>query len=121
MGDLVFNRVHPFIDRGSGASIENWITVLRTTAEVLPADALYIFGHGNIDSGITGNRIDVIHKSNFLEELLSYTRKEIAAGKSKEEIMNLEMLPGFEEFKAEGWRLPISRNLEAAYDELTEG
>jgi glyoxylase-like metal-dependent hydrolase (beta-lactamase superfamily II) len=121
MGDLVFNRVHPFIDRGSGASIQNWIEVLRTTASDLPADAIYIFGHGSSESGITGGKGDLIHKSNFLEELLAYTQRGIDAGKSKEEITDLEALPGFEEFNAPGWGLTLSRDLSAAYDELTEG
>ncbi len=121
MGDLVFNRVHPFIDRGSGASIKNWIEVLRSTASDLPQDAIYIFGHGNSEYGITGSADDLIHKSNFLEELLAYTQKGIDAGKSKEEISDLEALPGFEEFNAPGWGLTLSRDLSTAYDELTEG
>src|SRR5882757_2659225 len=28
MGDLVFNRRHPFVDRSAGASMKSWITVL---------------------------------------------------------------------------------------------
>lgn len=60
-------------------------------------------------------------KSNFLEELLSYTRRQITAGESKEDIIKLESLPGFEEFNAEGWSLSLGRCLTAAYDELNEG
>lgn len=121
MGDLMFNRAHPFIDRGSGASISNWITTLNRTMNDLPSDVMYIFGHGNSDYGITGSSEDLVVMKDFLSALLEYTRKGIKAGKPKEELMNVETLVGFEEFKAPGWRLPLSANVEVAYAELTEG
>lgn len=120
MGDLMFNRAHPFIDRGSGASISNWITTLNTTMEELPSDAIYIFGHGSSEYGVTGAREDLSVKVDFLTALLDYTRKGIDAGKTVEELSDIETLPGFEEFKAPGWRLPLSANVEVAYAELTE-
>lgn len=120
MGDLMFNRAHPFIDRGSGASISNWITTLETVSGELPSDTIYIFGHGNSDYGITGSKEDLMVKRNFLQALLDYTQEGIDAGKSKEELADIETLDGFEEFKAPGWRLPLSANVEVAYAELTE-
>ncbi len=33
MGDLLFNRAHPNIDRAQGARIDNWITILDTVAK----------------------------------------------------------------------------------------
>lgn len=121
MGDLMFNRAHPFIDRGSGASIANWIATLNKTVEDLPNNAIYIFGHGNSDYGITGNKEDLAVKVNFLTELLDYTQKGIDAGKSNEELRNIEALKGFEEFKAPGWGLQLSSSINVAYAELTEG
>lgn len=120
MGDLIFNRAHPFIDRGSGASIANWITTLNKVAGEYPADAMYIFGHGNSEYGITGDKSDLMHKRDFLKVLLDYTEKGIEAGKSIDELKSIETLKGFEEFKAPGWRLPLSANIEVAYAELTE-
>jgi glyoxylase-like metal-dependent hydrolase (beta-lactamase superfamily II) len=32
MGDLMFNRFHPYIDRPAGASIGNWIKTLETAS-----------------------------------------------------------------------------------------
>jgi len=119
MGDLMFNRAYPFIDRPGGASIRNWITVLENTRNDLPNDAIYIFGHGNSNYGITGGQEDLKVMGDFLAALLDYTQKGIEAGKSKDEITGVEVLPGFEEFKAPGWRLPLSANLEVAYEELT--
>jgi glyoxylase-like metal-dependent hydrolase (beta-lactamase superfamily II) len=120
MGDLMFNRAYPFIDRDGGANIHNWITVLRETISNLESDTIYIFGHGNQEYGITGSKEDVQLKSDFLEALLEYTQKGIAEGKSKEELTTLAVLPGFESFNAPGWSLPLSRNIAAAYDELME-
>ena len=119
MGDLMFNRVHPFIDRGSGASITNWITTLETVADEYPADAIYIFGHGNSEYGITGSKEDLMVKRDFFKALLEYTQNGIEAGSSLEELKAVETLDGFEEFKAPGWNLPLSANIEVAYAELT--
>ncbi len=33
MGDLLFNRAHPNIDRAQGARIDNWITILETVVQ----------------------------------------------------------------------------------------
>jgi glyoxylase-like metal-dependent hydrolase (beta-lactamase superfamily II) len=120
MGDLMFNRVYPFIDINGGANIANWIKVLRTTVDELENDTIYIYGHGNPEFGITGNREDLILKSDFLEALLEYTQKGIDEGKTGEEIASAsEVIPGFEVFKAPGWSLTLSRNVNAAYTELT--
>ncbi len=119
MGDLMFNRAYPFIDTNGGANIKNWVQVLRKTVDELENDTIYIYGHGNSEYGITGNKDDLILKSNFLEALLDFTQKGIQAGKSKEEIAKTEVIPGFEVFKAPGWSLPLSRNIDAAYEELT--
>lgn len=118
MGDLVFNRAYPFIDPGAGANIANWVNVLRSTADDLPNDAIYIFGHGNPKYGVQGSKGDVIVMSNFLEELLTFVQKGIDEGKSKEEIAQTEVLPGFEEFAFEGWFLGLDFQINTAYDEL---
>lgn len=119
MGDLVFNRAHPFIDTNGGANIQNWILTLTRVADDLPTDTQYIFGHGNRDFGIIGTNEDLRHKASFLSALLEYTQKGINEDKSVEEISDLEMLPGFENFKAPGWNLPLSRNIIAAHVELS--
>ena len=53
---------------------------------------------------------------------VAISKKEIKAGKSREEIQKLENLPGFADFHVppgRGNRLP--GNLGVAYDELTSG
>jgi len=119
LGDLMFNRRYPVIDRLGGASIENWIRVLEKVAKDYPADAIYIFGHGKDSFGVTGKREDLLVFRDYLVELLTHTRKEISAGKSKAEIATLENLPGFPDFH-EPRPNRLSSNLGTAFDELTK-
>lgn len=116
IGDLVFNRLYPVIDRIGGGNIGSWIKILETVHATYPADARYIFGHGNPKFGVTGGREDLLTMRDYLTGLLDYTRKQIAAGKSKAEIVKLEALPGFPDYQSMN-RLPS--NLDVAYDELT--
>ncbi len=119
MGDLMFNRMYPVIDRPAGASIRHWIVVLEEIAKTYPADAIYAFGHGNPKFGVTGQRGDLLVMRDYFSGLLDYTQKKIAAGEPKEKIVALENLPGFTDFHAP---LPnrLASNLTVAYEELTE-
>jgi len=119
MGDLVFNRMYPVIDRPAGARIAGWIKVLEEAVKTYPADAIYIFGHGNAKFGVTGKRDDLLVMHDYWSGVLDYTQKQIAAGKSKPEVAALENLSGFPDFHQ---ALPnrLSSNLSTAFDELTE-
>jgi glyoxylase-like metal-dependent hydrolase (beta-lactamase superfamily II) len=118
MGDLMFNRVYPVIDRPGGARIQSWIPLLEKVAADYPADALYIFGHGGARYGVVGTRSDLLVLRDYLTGLLDYTRKQIAAGLPKTDIVALENLPGFPDFQQP---LPnrLGANLGVAFDELT--
>jgi len=119
VGDLLFNRLYPAVDRVAGASIRHWIVVLEEIAKNYPADAIYVCGHGNPKFGVTGKRDDLLVLRDYFSALLAYTQKKIAAGEPKEKIIALENFPGFEDFHAP---LPnrLGSNLGVAYDELTE-
>jgi len=119
MGDLVFNRIYPVIDRVSGGSIRHWIVVLEKVAKDYPADVIYIFGHGGEKFGVTGQRADLLVLRDYLSALLEHVQAQVAAGKSKAEISTLENFPGFQDFHE---KLPnrLGSNLGTAYDELTQ-
>lgn len=119
MGDLVFNRWYPFIDRDGGALISNWIEVLEKAVADGDSDTIYIFGHANASYGITGNSEDVLAARDYLSYLLEYTSTSIAAGSSKEEMAAIEQFPQFPDHVSAGARLSLSANINAAYDELT--
>lgn len=116
LGDLMFNRLYPVIDRPGGGTIRGWIGVLEAVAKTYPADAIYIFGHGHSKFGVTGTSADLLVFRDYLSALLDYTQKKIAAGEPKEKITALDKLPGYEDYE-QNTRLP--GNLSVAYDELS--
>ncbi len=113
MGDLVFNRRHPFIDRPGGASIAGWITVLESTIKDHAADTIYIFGHAGPKFPVTGSRADLAYMRDYLAALADYVRTEMKAGKPRDVIIkSTEILKGFPDHGP-----LIERVLTAAYDE----
>jgi glyoxylase-like metal-dependent hydrolase (beta-lactamase superfamily II) len=118
MGDLVFNRIYPFVDRPGGASIRGWIKSLEDSAAAYPADAIYIFGHGNPRFGVTGGRGDLLAMRDFLSAVMERVQRDVAAGRDKPSVVGVENLPGFPDFNAP---LPnrLGSVLGAAFDELT--
>ena len=119
MGDLVFNRMYPYVDRPGGASIRGWIKSLEDSVAAYPADAIYVFGHGNPKFGVTGKRGDLLVMRDFLSAVLERVQGEIKAGSDKPAVVALENMPGFDDFHAP---LPnrLGMVLGAAFDELTE-
>ncbi len=115
MGDLVFNRRFPYIDKTAGADIKSWIKVLDKAMDKFGNDTTYVWGHALDPEKIIGTKEDVKAFQNYLQKLLDFVGGEIKAGKSKDEIMKATFIPGAEEWKGEG----ISRSLDAAYQELS--
>jgi cyclase len=118
MGDLVFNRLHPFIDREGGASVEGWIALLEAVAAEHPADTLYIFGHGRPGFGPTGRRDDVLLERDYLSALLDEARRAHAQGRSREEVAAATELDGFPDHVPPNARLTLGFALATAYDEV---
>lgn len=117
LGDLVFNRLYPVTDKPGGVQVRSWIGVLETILRSYPADALYVFGHGNPKFGITGGRAELARQRDFLTALVAHVEAERKAGKPKEEIVELANLPGWDDWHAaQNSRLP--GNLGVVYDEL---
>lgn len=115
MGDLVFNRRYPFIDRPGGANIRSWINVLDKAMKKFDSETLYIFGHALDPKKVTGKAADLQAFQNYLQRLLDHVSGQIKAGKSKEEILKTAAIPGAPEWQGQG----IERSLTAAYEELT--
>jgi cyclase len=118
MGDLVFNKRHPFIDRPAGASIKNWITLLESTAKDHVNDTTYIFGHAKDGLAVTGDQSHLLQMRDYLTAVLDVARKAIADGKSREETMTIGPLPKFEDYMEAPPRLTLAAVLGVAYDEL---
>jgi glyoxylase-like metal-dependent hydrolase (beta-lactamase superfamily II) len=120
VGDLVFNRMYPVMDRPGGCSVRGWITVLESLMRDCPKDALFIYGHGRPSFGVTGLHEDLGVMRDYLSKLLELVSSEVAAGRSREQVCALENMPGFEDFHVPpGKGNRFASNLAAVYDELT--
>ncbi len=114
VGDLVFNRKFPYIDRENGAHIGNWIVALDKIVNQFDNDTLFIWGHSLDPEKVTGSKADIKAFQSYLQNLLTFVGAEIKAGKTKEDILKITAIPNAPEWKGEG----IQRSLGAAYDEL---
>lgn len=117
MGDLVFHRMVPFIDRPGGASIAGWISVLEKALALYPKDALYVYGHASKGNEVVGAREPLGGMRDYLSGLLDYVKKGKAAGKSLDELSKVERIPGFPEV-VPAWEGALKGNVEAAWEEL---
>lgn len=116
VGDLVFNRKYPYIDRSAGASIKNWLVVLQKIQTNYPDSTQFICGHAGDGYPVVGNK-EMIHRfQNYLTASLAFVDKAMKEGRSKQEILSTTVIPGFTDWKGEG----IQRTLAAAYEELAE-
>lgn len=117
VGDLVFNRRYPYIDKDNGAHIGNWITALDKIQNQFDKDTIFVCGHSLDPDKVTIGKADIKAYQNYLESLLAFVKGEMKAGKTKEEILKATAIPGAPEWQGDG----ISRSLVAAYTELTVG
>ncbi|MBY0494795.1 MAG: MBL fold metallo-hydrolase [Cyanobacteria bacterium] len=118
MGDLLFNRAHPNIDRAQGARVDNWIDVLEKVARRASKDTIFIAGHGK-DNAVRNTHAEVQHFRNYLNTALEHARAGVKAGKSKEEVQKLDVLRGFEDTASLNARLSLGFVLGICYDEVT--
>ena len=115
MGDLLFNRRHPFVDRSSGANMKNWMKVLEKAQQQFSNKTQFVFGHAAEGFEVTGTSDDLKAFHEYLGKVLQFTEAEIKAGKTKEEIIKTTVLPFETQWKGDG----LARPLGAAYDELS--
>jgi cyclase len=115
MGDLMFNRRHPFVDKSAGASISNWIVVLDKAYDKFDKKTKFVCGHAAEGYDVIAGRDDLKLFGDYLGKVLQFTDGEIKAGKTKEEILKATSIPGVTEWKGDG----LERPLGAAYQELT--
>ena len=109
-GDLLFNKLHPFIDASAGATARGWIVSLRAMRKLCDEETTVIPGHGEI----AGAEI-IDTQITYFESLISEVQTEIGNGSDRETItaMSWSFMDGlgFEQIRA--------RAIGAVYDELT--
>ena len=114
LGDLLFNKRHPFVDRTTGANMQNWIKVLDKVRKKANKDTIFIFGHSLTPGEETGGLERIEKFQDYLGKVLKFAESEIKKGVSKEEFIKNTAIPGVTEWSGQG----IERPLTAAYEEL---
>ncbi len=94
MGDDFFNGTFPFVDLGSGGSVQGLIDNVTKALTMISADAKVIPGHGPL-----GTRADLERFGDMLVETTNIVRQRLQAGETLEK-MQAEGLP--EKFKPWG-------------------
>lgn len=115
MGDLVFNRRHPYIDKTAGANIANWIVLLEKATKTFDKKTQYVCGHAGDGYDVLLKADDLLMFRDYLGNVLSFTKSQLDAGKTKEEILKATEIPGSPQWKGDG----IQRPLAAAIEELS--
>jgi glyoxylase-like metal-dependent hydrolase (beta-lactamase superfamily II) len=116
VGDLMFNKRHPYVDRNAGANMSNWILVLDKIINKADKDTLIIFGHSLNPGEETGNIENLKKFQQYLGNVLAFAKQEIDKGVSKENFIKSIFIPGVMEWGGTG----IERPLTAAYEEVME-
>ncbi|WP_036382491.1 MBL fold metallo-hydrolase [Muricauda sp. MAR_2010_75] len=83
MGDTYFAGRYPYIDLGSGGSIDGYIAAHKKALLVIDAETKIIPGHGRPSS-----KAELETYVQVLEDIKDIIQKEITAGKSLEEVKN---------------------------------
>jgi cyclase len=87
MGDDFFNGMFPFIDNGSGGSVQRLIESLDVILGQIPPDAKVIPGHGPV-----GTVQDLRKYRGMLEEVVGVVKKGLAAGRSPDQLAKENVL-----------------------------
>jgi len=120
LGDLLFNRVPPYIDLPGGSDTASWISVLERIHDDFTDDTIFIYGHGNPSYGITGTRDDLLEARDFLTALREHVESGIAAGSSVDELL-VNGLDGFDAYIMPDRPDVLHGRIRLVYQELTEG
>jgi len=117
VGDLMFNRIYPFIDKSAGASATNWMEVLTKIMQTFDGETVFVFGHGKDIDHVTGTKQDLKAMRNYFEAMFDFVGKQMKAGKTKDDIIKATEIPNVGDWK-DDFKI-CGTNLGIAYDELS--
>ena len=101
-GDLLFNKVWPYIDRAGGCDTKGWITSLERAFNMCSKKTIVIPGHGDIT-----DRDAITRQIAFFKDLRERAAKAVAAGTARDEFLKLDP-PEYKDFAAADWIKPIT-------------
>ncbi|MCA9296935.1 MAG: MBL fold metallo-hydrolase [Phycisphaerales bacterium] len=109
LGDLLFNELHPFIDRPAGANTVSWSTFLERAMDLCDDQTIVVPGHGDIT-----DRTAIPKMVEYFRQLRDVVATERARGASRDAVT--ELMPAC--FAGRGFEQLQPRCLGAMYDEL---
>jgi hypothetical protein len=95
--------------------MKSWISVLDAALKKFDSKTIFVCGHSGENYDVKGSQDMLLSFRDYLGNVLNFVGSEIKAGKSKDEILKANGIPGSPEWKGEG----IQRPLTAAYEEIT--
>lgn len=110
MGDLLFHKMHAFVDRAGGAKTIGWQNALRRAMEMCDEKTIVIPGHGEVT-----DRSALPRQIEYFDQLREVVNKAMKEGKSKQEIAALKP----DVFQGLGFEQILPMALTATYEELT--
>jgi cyclase len=115
IGDLVYNRCYPYIDKKYGASIQNWTNILEYILGKYDDDAIFIAGHALPGFDVIINKEDIKAFIDYLEKLILFGQDCKQRGIPKDVTLQMTShIPGVTEWSGEG----IERSIHAMYEEM---
>ena len=114
-GDLMFNKLFPFIDLDSGGSVDGYIAAQKQLVSLADANTVIIPGHGEV-----ANRDDLKANLDVLIEGQKRVRALVDAGESIDEILAENPLADFHDDYNWGF-ITTERMTRTFYNDLTGG
>jgi cyclase len=113
MGDQFFNGGFPFVDLGSGGTVDGYIKTVAAVLEKVPADAKIIPGHGKLASV---SDLKTFHA--MLVETSELVKKGVTAGKSLADLKAAGLPEKFKDY-GNGF-IKTDRWIETIYNSATK-
>jgi len=113
-GDVLFNKLFPFIDLDSGGSVGGFIAAQKEIIAIADDETKIIPGHG-----VLANKADLQAAADMLEDAQARVKALVDAGKSEEEVLAENPLADY----ADGWDwgfIDAERMTASIYRSLTE-
>ena len=93
-GDVLFNRIFPFIDMNSGGSVDGYLAAMSTIVALADNETTVIAGHGEP----IANRADVQAAQNMIVETRGLVKPLVESGMSEDDVVAANPLADYE-----GW------------------
>lgn len=91
VGDLVFRRLHPYVDQDGGGTVEGWIAALKQAQGLCDKKTRVIPGHGEL-CGPEGLKDQI----DYFEKSRDAVAKAIKSGRQRKDIVTMKVqFPGY--------------------------